>query len=316
MPESNQHQYRQFCAQAPDDFPLFMHDWYLDMVCGQASAWDAAIVTKGGRVVAVWPYHLKQKAIWRYVAMPLLGKFMGPYLVPDARSLDDQTNLMTQLWAQIPSKLAAFEQDFHYLVQNWLPLYWEGFRQTTRYSYVLDLTQPEAALWANIKNSYRRKIKKATPLLTVRHDLAPEALYKVCMKSFDRQGLQAPISTSYFERLYATLRAHGCAQPFFAVDASGAVHSAALLVWDRHSAYYLLGGDDPAYRQSGSGVLLQWAAIRYAQDVLRVPVFDFEGSMLPKVEPTRRAFGAAQRPYFRVQREWSWLWRVGKFLWR
>ena len=28
-------------------------------------------------------------------------------------------------------------QNFHYGITDWLPFYWEGYRQTTRYTYML-----------------------------------------------------------------------------------------------------------------------------------------------------------------------------------
>jgi hypothetical protein len=315
MPDtlSSQAIYRQFCASAPADFPLFMQPWYLDTVCGDG--WQAVTADANGHVVAVWPYFLKQKWHWRYVAMPLLGKFMGPYITPEYRSLDWQMRLMTRMWQDMPKGLAAFEQDFPYWVQNWLPLYWQGFRQTTRYSYALDLTKAESELWAGISRNYQKKIERAQAQLTIRHDLPFEELYRVAMLSFDRQGKTAPITRAWLAGIYEALKRHNAVQTFFAMDNStGAVHSASMLVWDRESAYYLIGGDDPALRQSGSGVLLQWAAIRYAQQTVGVPIFDFEGSMLPTVEPTRREFGAWQRPYFRLQQENSWIWRIGKML--
>ncbi len=34
------------------------------------------------------------------------------------------------------------------------------------------------------------------------------------------------------------------------------------------------------------------------------------------IERVRRNFGAEQRGYFRIQKEWSVFWKIGKFLWR
>jgi hypothetical protein len=38
--------------------------------------------------------------------------------------------------------------------------------------------------------------------------------------------------------------------------------------------------------------------------------------MVRSIERVRRKFGAEQQPYFRLQKEWSPLWRWGKKLWR
>lgn len=309
--------YRQFAADAPD-LPLFMQPWYLDAVC-ENGAWQAALApsSRGGRVAAVMPYFLKRKWGWRYVAMPVLGKFHGPYLLPQFRNPDDETRLYEALLDQLPPGLAAFEQDLHYGVTNWLPYYWRGFRQTTRYSYVLSLDAGEVELFQNIARNYRQKISKAGAALDVTADRPLADLYRLLRLSFGRQELAAPFSFVFLQKLHAALADHDACRLFFAADkASGALHSAALLVWDKTSAYYLLSGDDPALRNSGSAVLLKWEAIRYAKNVLRLPLFDFEGSMIRAVEQGRRDFGARQKAYFRVMREWSGVWKWGKTIWR
>ncbi|MEO6759054.1 MAG: GNAT family N-acetyltransferase [Saprospiraceae bacterium] len=306
--------YRRFCASAPADLPLFMQDWYLDASC-VAGRWDAAVVTKGEEVVAVWPYFLKKKGPWEYVAMPQLTRQMGPYLLPQYRTLRHETRLLEKLLAALPEGLAAFEQDFNYTATNWLPMYWQGFRQTTRYSYVLNIKELKMVR-ENLASDYRnQKIPKAVKKVQIQKGGSLADFQRIHDRSFVRQGLPTPISAPFLERLDEALVAHGQREIFFARDrVTKEIHSVAYLVWDKQSAYYLLAGDDPAYRASGAGILLAWEAIRYAHEVLRLPTFDFAGSMVRPIERVRRQFGAVQQPYFRVQREWSFLWKLGKML--
>lgn len=317
--------YTRFCDNAPD-LPLFMQPWYLDAVC-EDGRWDTAIAEKGGRVVAVWPYFFKKKWGRHYVAMPPLARMMGPYLLPEWRVVRKEASLLEELLNQLPSGLAAFEQDFNYTIQNWLPLYWRGFRQTTRYSYVLEIKDLNA-VWQNLAPDYRnQKIPKAQELAEVfisspplppsRGDKPLDDFLEIHDQSYERKGLDPPVSYELMCRLDEALVSHGQRAIFFANDRkSGAIHSVAYLVWDKQSAWYLMAGDDPALRQSGAGILLTWEAIRYASEVLKLPVFDFAGSMIRPIERVRRQFGAEQKPYFRVQKEWSLAWKVGKMLWR
>jgi hypothetical protein len=308
---TNQAVYRSFAAGAPD-LPLFLEPWYLDAVCAEG-VWDVALVEKEGRIVAAWPYFLKKKWCWVYVAMPRLCKFLGPYLLPEYRNLNGETRLYEALMVQFPTGLAAFQQDLNYSVANWLPMYWRGFRQTTRYSYTLSLASSEVSIFENISRNYRQKIRAAEAKLVVVSDRPVSELLRLVVLSFARQGLPAPLTSDFFTRLYEVLESRGCCRLFFAVDpTSGAVHSGALLAWDSGSAYYLVSGDDPVLRASGSALLLKWEAIRYAKNVLKAPVFDFEGSMIRAIETGRRDFGAQQKPYFRVQCEWSPVWRWRK----
>lgn len=308
-----QNQYRQFAAEVPD-LPLFLQPWYLDAVC-EGGTWSAALVHKNGQIAAALPYFLKQKWTWQYITMPQLCKQMGPYLAPAYRTLKWEMRLYEALVAQLPPRLVAFEQNFHYSVENWLPFYWQGFQQTTQYSYVLSLDVPEELIFNQIAKNYRQKIRAAEAKLTLRHDLSLSELQRLVGMSFERQGKEPPVAFSFLQKLHAALSEHRCAQLFFATDpGTGQVHSASLLAWDAQSAYYLMSGDDPALRGSGAAVLLKWAAILYAKQVLKLPIFDFEGSMIRGVEQGRRDFGAQQKPYFRVRREGVWWWKWAKML--
>lgn len=309
--------YRSFCASSPSDFPLFMQDWYLDAVCEGADKWGAAVLEKGGQVVAVWPYFLKKKAWWRYVAMPPLARMMGPYVVPEWRNLKKEPGLMEELVGLLPAGLSAFEQDFPYTVSNWLPFYWKGFRQTTRYSYLLKINDLDK-VWKGLAADYRnQKIPRAQQQVTIQTGCSLPEFIRVHNSSFERKGMRPPVETALLQRLDQALAEHGQREIFMAVDqVSGAIHSVGYLVWDRRSAYLLMAGDAPELRASGAGVLLLWEMIRYSAEVLQLPVFDFLGSMIQPIERVRRQFGAVQQPYFRLRRERSALLRLGKSMFR
>ena len=289
--------YRDFCRTAPD-VPVFAQPWYLD-ACAEGGAWDVVLAHDNGRVVAALPYFHKRKGPFRYVTMPPFVKMLGPYLLPEFRGvLKKEHELLAELIRQLPA-FAAFKQNFYPTVTNWLPFYWQGFRQTTYYTYRLAL--PDLArLEAGLSTRLRRDIRLARQRVRVVHDLPLATFYAVNRLSFVRQGLAVPYSEAQFRHHDAALAAQGARQLFFAVDDEDRVHSVAYLIWDATTAYYHLSGDDPALRTSGAGLLLVWEAIRYAREVLGLACFDFEGSMLPGVERIRVRFGAVQTPYFFV----------------
>jgi hypothetical protein len=290
--------YRAFCRTAPD-VPVFALPWFLD-ACAGGGAWDVALAEENGRVVAALPYFYKQKGPFRYATMPPFVKWLGPYLLPEFRGvLKKEHVLLEELLKQLPP-LAAFKQNFYPTATNWLPFYWQQYRQITYYTYRLHGLQNLAQVEAGINRNIRRNLQKAREQVRVVHDLGPEQFYALNKMSFDRQGLAMPYSWAQFERHDAALEANGARQFFFATDAQGRVHSASYLIWDQQTAYYHLAGDDPALRDSGAGILLIWEAIRYASEVLKLDCFDFEGSMLPAVERIRVQFGAVQTPYFFV----------------
>ncbi|MFC6224814.1 GNAT family N-acetyltransferase [Hymenobacter artigasi] len=290
--------YHDFCRTAPD-VPVFGQPWYLD-ACAEGGTWDVVLAEEKGRVVAALPYFCKQKGPFRYVTMPPFVKWLGPYVLPEFRGrLPQEHELLKRLLAQLP-EFAAFKQNFYPTATNWLPFYWEQYRQTTFYTYRLHQLRNLQGVEAGLGTGIRRDIRLARQKMRVVHDLPLEEFYRVNMLSFTRQGLPAPYSAAQFRRFDAALAAAGSRQLFFAVDEQDRVHSVAYLIWDATTAYFLLAGDDPALRASGAGVLLAWECIRYASEVLNLDCFDFEGSMLPGVERIRVRFGAVQTPYFFV----------------
>lgn len=306
MEVANQFIYREFC-KAEKNLPIFFQDWYLDAVC-QEGFWNAAVVEQNGRVIAVMPYFVKSKAIFRYITVPMFVKMMGPYLVEEYRTLKQEHQLYAQLIEQLP-KVDAIKQHFHYSVTNWLPFHWADFQQTTRYSYLLDLTDLEK-VQAGFNRNIRRNIKKAQQQLRVINDRSIEDFYQLNKLSFDRQGIAIPYSFEQFKQHDESLEKHQARQLFFAVDEKDQIHSAAYLIWDKTSSYYHLSGDDPTLRDSGAGILLIWEAIQFTKQQLGLSTFDFEGSMIQNVEAIRRQFGARQVPYFSLSKYNSWLYQV------
>jgi len=303
--------YRQFCKENPR-LPIHAQDWYLDSVCA-GGKWGAATVEKDGQVVAAMPWFLKKKGPFRYIAMPPFVKYMGPYLRPSdapCHPLKIQ-GLYGELIAQLPA-IHRFEQDFNPAVTNWLPFYWKGYRQTTRYTYRLFLGDLDR-VYDGFNRSIQRNIRKAEGIVSISQGGKIEDLYRLNRMSFERQGLPAPYSFEVLKSHDEALHAHHARQLFFANDESGRTHSAGCLMFDAETAYYHISGDDPETRKSGAGILLTWEVMRYAKEVLGLDYFDFEGSMIESIEAVRRQFGAAQLPYFRV---WKTQSRVLRWLGR
>lgn len=305
---TNKETYRQFCESATD-LPVFAQAWYLDTVCKEGE-WEVILIEKGGEMAATLPYFLKQKGPIRYVTMPHLTKFLGPYIIPKYRQTKHEAKLIRQLIAQLP-KLSYFKQNLHYHYTNWLPFYWEGFRQQTHYSYRLSPLDNLEQIHANISADYRnQKIAKADPLLSLKNDLPLSAFHQVAALSYERQNMPFPFSYDYIDGLVKTLQQNESGNVFYAVDGEGQIHSTALLIWDQQSAYLSIIGDDPTFRSQGGGIWLVWQLIQYAKQELGLSTFDFLGSMIEPIERVRRQFGAQQTPYHAVWKYGAWWWEL------
>lgn len=300
---SNKDSYRALCREEAS-IPLCSRDWWLDAAVGP-EAWDVAVVKKDTEIVATMPYVLRRRMGMQLITQPALTPTLGPWLRAErwkpATRMTNEKELMQALIDQLPP--------FDYMVQtwnpsitNWQPFFWNGFQQTTLYTYVLpDLTDTDA-LWSGLQSDVRRAIGRATSQygLQIRDDLPLDDLLALNRKTFERQGISPPYSDAFVRRLDAACAERGCRKFFIAVDSAGAHHAGWYIVWDEHSSYGLIAGADPALRQSGASSLCVWSAIKHAAGVTRQ--FNFSGSMIEPFERYLRNFGGIQVPYFHVSK--------------
>lgn len=306
--------YRQLCAEEAS-IPIFCQDWWLDATAG--ASWRAVIVEQGNEVQAAMPFVVRKKGGFQLIGQPKLTQFLGPWIrfleAKYANQLSREKDLMQQLIDLLPPH-AHFQQSWHYRYTNWLPFFWRGFSQTTKYTYRLNDLSNIEGVWNNLQSNIKREIKKAQNRegLKVVSDLPLSDFLDLNELVFRRQGKSLPYTRTLVERMDNEAQKRACRKYFIAVDQDGRKHAGVYLVWDEQSAYYLMGGGDPGLRTSGATSLCMWEAIKFASTVTRS--FDFEGSMIEPVERFFRAFGSKQVPYHTVTHTPSRLFRAALFV--
>lgn len=307
--------YHDLCAQE-HSIPLFSQAWWLDATAGEGK-WDAALVEKGGGIVAAMPYVPSKRYGFTLLGQPALTQNLGPWLREatgkPSTQLAQQKDRLQALIAQLPA-FDHFTQNWHWQMVNWLPFYWAGFQQTTRYTYILGALGDEQTLWQGLRENIRTDIKKASNRfnLRVRDDLPVDDFLLLNRMTFSRQDMSLPYTEAFVHRLDQACGTRQARKIFIAEDEQGRRHAGVYIVWDKNSAYYLMGGGDPELRNSGATSLCMWEAIKFAATVTQR--FDFEGSMIEPVEKFFRAFGAQQTPYFTVSKTPSLILKTALFL--
>jgi len=296
--------YRALC-KSELSIPIFSRDWWLDATAGD-EYWDVSIVEKDGQILAALPFMIKERRFRQTIlTQPLLTQTLGPWLrsgnAKYTKRLAQQKDWMLALIDQLPPH-AHYAQNWHHEQTNWLPFYWRGFKQTTRYTYRLIELSDREALWRQFASNIRSDIRKAENRfeLSVKDFLSVDEFLDLTTQTFNRQGMNLRYSREYVQTLDTACATHGARKIFVAEDTEGRKHAGVYMIWDENSAYYLMGGGNPALRNSGATSLCMWEAIRFASTVTKS--FDFEGSMIEPVERFFRGFGAIQTPYFAVSR--------------
>ncbi len=294
--------YERLIADSPQG-SIYCQPWWLDAVA--PGRWRVLTVEKGGELVAAWPVVTSESRQGLSVVMPPLTQKLGALFATSpskyAESLSTQHELTGQLIDQLPPTV-QFRHQFHENFTNWLPFYWRGYSQTTRYTYVLDNIAHQDATWNQMRPASRKSIRKAEKIgLSVRDRLPLDRFLDLNQMVFSRQGKQPPVADETICRLDQACSRRGQRKIFSAVDKQDRIHAALYLVWDNATAYYLMSGSDPELRQSGALYLLQWEAIRFASTVAQR--YDFEGSMIQNIERSFRNLGGQQRPYFVISKK-------------
>lgn len=278
--------YIAYCKE-DKEIPLFMKPWWLEVVSGKHD-WDALCIEDGGNLQAAFVYILKKKGPFTSVGMPELTSFLG-FWFADKISQEQADELLTML-----PKHDKFYIQMSYNVCG-LNLEKYGFDQQVRHTYTLSKISNHDKTYSNFKQRIKGEIKKAEGKINAVTTSDAGLLYALCEKSYKRQGKEATFTKDLVQRIYNKAAEHKCGVILLAEDAAGNPHAATLLVWDQHSAYYLLNGGDPDLRSSGANSLLMWESIKYASQF--VDTFDFEGSMIPGVEKYIQGYNPEKKQY-------------------
>jgi len=240
--------------------------------------------------ISKMPSHTPKLGIW--IKYPKNQKYTN--------KLSFEKDIFTQIIEQLP-KVDYFTHSFDPSITNWLPFYWKGYRQTTKYTYRIDdltnIDTIKSSFRSNIKTDIKKAVKQNVKVVTTEK---VKDFYKVSQKTFRRQNLDIKYTFESLKKIYEECSKRDQAKIFLAKDENENVHAGAFLVWDDNCAYYLKGGGDPEFRNSGATSLLIWEMIQFSSNVTKK--FDFEGSMIEPIERFFRSFGATQTPYFLISK--------------
>ena len=185
---------------------------------------------------------------------------------------------------------------FHLNFTNWLPFFWEGFHQTTKYTYVLNDIKKHDNLYEGLKGSTRTEIN-AENNLKIDEVLDINSHYNLVAKSFNHQNKEVHYSFELLQRLDAAIVKNARRIILTATDDKGIIASIYIII-DNDKAYLLGIGLDRNRPSQGAVKKLIWEGILKSSEW--VDTFDFEGSMSYNFEKVFRSFGASQQPYFHI----------------
>jgi hypothetical protein len=284
-------------VQSSPQASVFALTWYLDSL-----QVDYNILTIKDNDCIIAGLILSKNQINTY-SNPSLVKYLGVVFrkeVPlNHKKISQQYKAMGLLASELKG-YKSFDYYFHPEFKNWIPFYWNGFAQETRYTYQINLKLSSEEIHKRFHGNLKNDIKHAlNHEVKIRSNIDFEDLYDVVNKTFLRQGSKAPFNKNKLENFIKALSKKQKFISFGAYTMDGTLISVCGLVSDDNSSYFILNGIVIEKQLRGANALMIFEAIKYQQNK-DLTLFDFEGSMLPGVEPFYRRFGGELTAYYRI----------------
>ena len=143
--------YINLCESEPT-IPIFMQNWWLDAVCTEGGDfqnsenpnWNVAVSRdKNGEITGALTFQIRKKWGFTMLNEPPLTPFCGVWLRQnDFKKPYEQYHFIKKTLAELNENLpkaALSKFRFHFSLTDWQPFFWKNWRQTTRYTYVLDI---------------------------------------------------------------------------------------------------------------------------------------------------------------------------------
>jgi len=235
---------------------------------------------------------------------PLFTPCIGPFLRIEAKN---PTSIMTK-WKEVIGLMAKTIDGLSYSVVSISlnkdvidvqPFIWRKFKVIPNYTYVIDLDKPIENIYKRMSKERKNDIAKAVKdRLIVKQVDDFEIVKSLVLKTFLRQ--KKSINKFYLDKILFELANANNSFAFIIFKNSKPIITA-FCIYDKKTAYYLLGGYDYKLKHRGAGALAIWEAIKHAKK-LGLKYFDLEGSMISQIEKYFREFGGRLVPYYRVNK--------------
>jgi len=248
-------------------------------------------------------YQVKKFGL-RIIRNPPYTPNVGPFLEIEAKN---HITIM-ETWKKALTLLADFIDSYPSWVTSVAlskniidtqPFIWKKFKVVAGYKYLVDLNGSIDDIWSRMSRNRKNEIKKAESdgLVTKKVD-DYEIVKMLYMKTLSRQEMVA--NEYYLDKVLFEFSNDANSFAFAVYDKERPIASF-FVVYDKIDSHGVVSGYDHEQKHRGAGPLATWAAIKHAKS-LGLQHFDFEGSMIPRIEQYLRGFGGQLVPYYSVNK--------------
>jgi len=203
--------------------------------------------------------------------------------------------VINALFDQLP-KHDFYYQQFLPSFKNWMPLYWRGYTQSTRYTFRISTQNDRESKWSNLKSTVRTNIRKAETIFKVSQSNFGD-FWDNLESSYNGRKKSNPFRKEVLHNIFKALYPQEKCQLLVAFDnETQIIEAGIMLVKDQKSCYYICGFFNEESKNKHPFSLLLWEAIKTTDR----EIFDFEGSMIKEIESFFRTFGGVLTPHYKI----------------
>jgi hypothetical protein len=262
------------------------------------------IYNKGGELIGGFITYRENKYGLSIYRNPPYTPEIGPFLKIDA---SNPVSIM-DTWKETLTLSCDFIDKLQYSIISFSlnkniidmqPFIWNKFKVVPGYTYILDLAMSSDDIWKKMSNERRKNINKGTKDgLNAKRSHDMKIIHELVLKTYKRQ--KKDIDMYYLNKILFEFANEDNSFAYATYQNEEPV-ACSMCIYDKRTAYYILGGYDFQNKHHGAGAMSMWESIQHAKD-MGLKYFDFEGSMNPQIERYLRGFGGQLTPYYRINK--------------
>lgn len=283
---TSKQQYIQLCARHEygKQIPIFTQPIWLDAV---AENWDVVLFIENKKNIAALPFCWKGNFITKRIYLPDFSFYQSILFFENDLSDEEKNSIAINLFLQLPKTV---KQYFKFSPEySAIDLSKLNYKKEDYCTYIIDKNQLNFSLSTNHKRNIQKGIKQQ---YTIEESKNSAVSFSVLTSTFARQLVQSKINFATFNKLQLLAKKNKFGKIIDCIDSQNNLLASVFIVIDEQTIYYLFGGYNAEFKNSGAMTFLLHHVIQTALDQQKD--FNFCGSSKKTIAHFFEGFGATK----------------------
>lgn len=248
-------------------------------------------------------YHIKKLGFSVYCDPPFISG-VGPFLKNIPMNKSNYSTKLKKIFYEIADyinsfKFSIFSFSLNTTVVDTQPFIWKGLKISPRYKYLINLSESIDDILMNMSQKRRQiivKTEKENLKIKITNNHYP--IISLIKETFSQQKIK--FKNTMVKKLITNkhIKEHSFST---IVSHNNKILAAIFCVYDKKTVHSIFSGYNKESNINGAGAFALWEAIKYSKNQ-GFNFFDFEGSMIERIERYLRGFGGELKPYYSVNK--------------